>query len=83
MIIESGQERSGQQSPVRRESVFNPLRAGTGDQFDFFELEKFRKKIDSKEYLDEAIQRIALVLSNELLDISRKGIYQHERKRRK
>jgi hypothetical protein len=81
MIIEPGQERTRRQSPERREIVFNSLRAGTENQFDFFQLEKFRKKIDSKEYLDEAIQQIALVLSNELLDISRKGIYQYERKR--
>jgi hypothetical protein len=57
--------------------------ADGGSQFDSLELEKIRRKIDSKEYLDEAIQRIALVLSNELLNISRKGLYHYERKRRK
>jgi hypothetical protein len=72
MIIEPRQ--------ARNEGVFE---AGTGSRLDSFELARLRKKIDSKEYLGEAIQRIALVLSNELLDISRKGIYQYERKRRK
>jgi archaellum component FlaC len=37
------------------------------------ELEKLRNRINDQEYLYEAIQRIALVLSNELLDISRGG----------
>jgi hypothetical protein len=40
-----------------------------------------REKIDSKEYMCEAIQRIALVLSNEIMDISRGGMG-HERKGR-
>ncbi|MDR1899078.1 MAG: hypothetical protein LBQ55_03625, partial [Treponema sp.] len=44
-------------------------------------LDILREKINSKEYLSEAIQRIALILSNELLDISRKGVID-ERKRR-
>jgi hypothetical protein len=79
MIREPEQEEARRRLPAGREMVFN----GTGDRFDFFEPEKFRKKIDSKAYLDEAIQQIALVLSNELLDISRKGIYRYERKRRK
>jgi hypothetical protein len=32
------------------------------------ELELLRNKINNKDYLYEAIQRIALILSNELLD---------------
>jgi hypothetical protein len=32
------------------------------------ELEQLRDKINNKDYLYEAIQRIALILSNELLD---------------
>jgi hypothetical protein len=83
MIIEPRQERARQDLPERRKSVFELLTARAETRPGFFEPERFRRKIDSKEYLNEAIQRIALVLSNELLDISRKGIYQYERKRRK
>jgi hypothetical protein len=47
-------------------------------------IELLRKKIDNKAYLDEAIQRIALVLCNELLDISQGGlIYGQQWKKRK
>jgi hypothetical protein len=81
MITASRQAKTGQYL-ARRESVCTPLRAGAGSRFDSFELEKLRKKIDSKEYRNEAIQRIALVLSNELLNICQQGLY-HERKRRK
>jgi hypothetical protein len=77
MIIEP------RQAQARNEGVFDPLKAGMGSRLGTFELAKLRKKIDSKEYLNEAFQRIALVLSNELFDNSRKGIYQYERKRRK
>jgi hypothetical protein len=45
-------------------------------------IEILRKKIDNKEYLYEAIQRIALILSNEILDISQGGV-NYERQRRK
>jgi hypothetical protein len=37
------------------------------------ELEQLRNKINNKDYLYEAIQRIALILSNELLNISQGG----------
>jgi hypothetical protein len=37
------------------------------------ELDILRNRINDQEYLYEAIQRIALVLSNELLDIRRGG----------
>jgi hypothetical protein len=37
-------------------------------------IEFLRKKIDNEEYLNEAIQRIAQVLSNEILDISQGGL---------
>jgi hypothetical protein len=67
---------------ARQEGVFKPPGDGEGSRLDSSELEKLRKKIDSKEYRNEAIQRIALVLSNELLNIYQKGLY-HERKRRK
>ncbi|GHV12693.1 hypothetical protein FACS189491_06180 [Spirochaetia bacterium] len=44
-------------------------------------LEKLRKKINNEDYLNGAIQRIALTLSNELLDIPQGGSY-HERQRK-
>ncbi|GHV87054.1 hypothetical protein AGMMS50255_3500 [Spirochaetia bacterium] len=44
-------------------------------------LEKLRKKINNEEYLNGAIQRIAQILSNELLDTSQGGFY-HERQRK-
>jgi hypothetical protein len=46
------------------------------------ELEQLRVKINNKDYLYEAIQRIALVLSNELLDINQGGP-DHERQRKR
>jgi hypothetical protein len=49
-----------------------------------FDPEILRRKIGSEEYIHEAIQRIAQVLSNELLKISQRGIYHvRQRKRRK
>jgi hypothetical protein len=47
-----------------------------------FDPEELRQKISSEEYLSAAIQRIALVLSNELLKVSVGGIY-HERQRKR
>jgi hypothetical protein len=47
------------------------------------ELELLRNKINNKDYIYEAIQRIALILSNELLDISRGGLWHEQRKGRK
>jgi hypothetical protein len=48
------------------------------------ELVQLRNKINNKDYLYEAIQRIALVLSNELLELSRGGAYnERQRKRRR
>ncbi|GHV50476.1 hypothetical protein AGMMS49579_04110 [Spirochaetia bacterium] len=44
-------------------------------------LETLRKKINNEEYLNGAIQRIALILSNELLDTPQGGFY-HERQRK-
>jgi hypothetical protein len=45
------------------------------------ELERLRIKINNKDYLYEAIQRIALVLSNELLEMNPGEAY-HERRRK-
>ena len=48
------------------------------------ELEALREKINNEEYLYEAIQRIALILSNELLDIPQGGWnYEQRRKGRR
>ncbi|MDR1104890.1 MAG: hypothetical protein LBL44_00910 [Treponema sp.] len=47
-----------------------------------FDLQRLRNKIHDNDYLSEAIQRIALVLSNELLDISQGGVF-HERQRKR
>ncbi|MDR0669561.1 MAG: hypothetical protein LBF95_05725 [Treponema sp.] len=47
-----------------------------------FDPENLRKKINSEEYLYEAIQRIAQVLSSELLKMSQGRIY-HERQRKR
>jgi hypothetical protein len=43
-------------------------------------IEILKKKIDNEDYLGEAIQRIAQILSNEILDIHHGGMY-HERQR--
>ncbi|MDR2150026.1 MAG: hypothetical protein LBO67_04265 [Spirochaetaceae bacterium] len=37
-----------------------------------FKLEEIRNKLDNESYIHEAIQRLALVLSNEIFDISQK-----------
>ena len=47
------------------------------------ELEALRAKINSEEYVYEAIQRIALILSNELLDIPQGGSHEQQRKGRR
>ena len=47
-------------------------------------LELMRQRINDEHYLRAAIQRLALVLSNELMDISTKGGHnEQQRKRRK
>lgn len=47
-------------------------------------LQALRIKINSEEYLREAIHRIALILSNELLDIPQGGMsYERQRKKRR
>jgi hypothetical protein len=46
-------------------------------------LEILRKKINSEDYLHEAIHRIALIISNELLDLPHGGrSYEQQRKSR-
>ena len=48
-------------------------------------LEQLRKRINDKDYMFAAIQRIALVLSNELVSMSQSGgsYYERQRKRRR
>jgi len=45
-------------------------------------LEALRQRVNDETYLCAAIQRLALVMSNELMDITKEGGY-YERKRRK
>ena|GEM_PF-689537 len=46
-------------------------------------LEVLRQKINDEDYLHEAVQRIALIISNELLDLSQGGrSYEQQRKSR-
>jgi hypothetical protein len=56
-----------------------PLVIPENNQIGSAELEQLRNKINDKDYLSEAIQRIALILSNELLDISQGGIGNEQR----
>ena len=44
-------------------------------------LDVLRQRINDENYLHAAIQRLALVMSNELMEITKEGHY--ERKRRK
>jgi hypothetical protein len=58
------------------------IMAQSGSRLGSSELEILRKKINSEDYLYEAIQRIAQILSNELLDLSQGG-RNHERQRKR
>ena len=46
-------------------------------------LEKLRKRINDKDYVYAAIQRIAMVLSNELVDMTQNGGNYNERRRKR
>ena len=47
-------------------------------------LELLRHRIHDENYLHAAIQRLALVLSNELMDMTQEGVrHERQRKRRK
>ena len=62
-----------------RVSRKTPIDEGTG----LSRLEVLRQKINNEDYLHEAIQRIALVISNELLDLPQGGrSYERQRKSR-
>ena len=48
------------------------------------ELEQLRRRVNDENYLHAAIQRLALVLSNELIGITQEGArHERQRKRRK
>ncbi|MDR1956595.1 MAG: hypothetical protein LBQ30_07060 [Treponema sp.] len=54
-------------------------KAGQGEQHrEPMELETLRVKINDRRYLYEAIESLALILSNEILNIHRGGIYEWE-----
>ena len=60
-------------------TLSSPAEEGSG----LTRLEVLRQKINSEEYLHEAIQRIALIISNELLDLPQGGrSYERQRKSR-
>ena len=46
-------------------------------------LERLRQRINDKDYMYAAIQRLALVLSNELIDMSQSGGSYNERQRKR
>jgi hypothetical protein len=53
------------------------------ESFGLSRLEVLRLKINNEDYLHEAIQRIALIISNELLDLPQGGrSYERQRKSR-
>ena len=60
-----------------------PRRRRADNSLGIPELEALRAKINNEEYVYEAIQRIALILSNELLDIPQGGNYEQRRKGRR
>ena len=64
---------------TRKVSLKLPDEEGSG----LTKLEVLRRKINNEDYLYEAIQRIALIISNELLDIPQGGgTYERQRKSR-
>ena len=47
-------------------------------------LEQLRRRINDEDYLHAAIQRLALVLSSELMEMTQEGVrHERQRKRRK
>ena len=65
---------------VTQEAVIEP---SMNEASGLSKLEILRQKINSEDYVHEAIQRIALILSNELLDLPQGGrSYEQQRKSR-
>jgi len=54
---------------------------GSGRCLGAAELAALRRKVNSEDYLRAAIHRIALVISNELLDIPKEGVFHEQQKR--
>ena len=47
-------------------------------------VEQLRRRINDQDYLYAAVQRLALVLSNELMEMTQEGVrHERQRKRRK
>ena len=64
---------------TRKTSLILPDEESSG----LSKLEVLRQKINNEDYLYEAIQRIALIISNELLDLPQGGrSYERQRKSR-
>jgi hypothetical protein len=62
----------------------SPLAAQSESQAKASRLALLRAKVNSEEYLFEAIQRLAQIMSNEILGISHGGMfYERQRKGRK
>jgi hypothetical protein len=64
------------------EKALNSINAKYADYQESDRLEILRLRINDENYLHAAIQRLALVMSNELMLITKEG-GQYERKRRK
>jgi hypothetical protein len=61
-----------------------PFAEEAENQAEYSRIERLKDKINSEDYLYEAIQRIAQILSNEILGIPQGGIsYERQRKGRK
>jgi len=64
---------------MRKTSLIQPDEGGSG----LSKLEVLRLRINNEDYVYEAIQRIALIISNELLDLPQGGgSYERQRKSR-
>jgi hypothetical protein len=60
------------------------LEQALNSKFNDIRLELLRRRVNDENYLNAAIQRLALVLSNEIMDITHEGgCHERQRKRRK
>jgi len=79
MIVEQTLDKNSKPQ-VNKPQVYEPLI--NASSVHEYRLEVLRQRINDDNYLHAAIQRLALVMSNELMDITQEG-GQYERKRRK
>ena len=64
--------------------MINTAQSGLAQTLNSTRLDVLRQRIDDENYLRSAIQRLALVLSNELMEITTEGgRHERQRKRRK